>query len=215
MNLSLNEVEATARKAARGAGYDWGLAEETGRAARWLCRQGIDGCTVLTAWLSRIDGHDLATFRPQSLAGSWRAHGELLCPIAAGAAFSDCAGLLPGGKLRARAVGAQLLLLPFAAAAARRLECPIRLEAVDLQAVLSSGGDLVLDRDWRDLVAAAPMDISLTLGGTGKTGPGEGARARTPEDRWQELNRFAARTYAPASEESRRLGAGSDMVDSE
>ena len=32
MNLSLNEVDAMAKKAARGAGYSWGLAEEAGKA---------------------------------------------------------------------------------------------------------------------------------------------------------------------------------------
>ena len=31
MNWSLNELDAMARKAARGAGYSWGLAEEAGR----------------------------------------------------------------------------------------------------------------------------------------------------------------------------------------
>ena len=40
MNLSLNEVEATAKKATRGAGYPWGLAEEAGKAVRWLCGAG-------------------------------------------------------------------------------------------------------------------------------------------------------------------------------
>ena len=32
MSLSLNEVESTAKKAARGAGYPWGLAEEAAKA---------------------------------------------------------------------------------------------------------------------------------------------------------------------------------------
>ncbi|WP_172978117.1 DUF3726 domain-containing protein [Roseovarius sp. THAF27] len=39
MTWSLNEIEALARKPTRGAGYPWGLAEETGRAARWTARQ--------------------------------------------------------------------------------------------------------------------------------------------------------------------------------
>ena len=36
MNVSMNEVESMAKTAARGAGYSWGLAEEAGKATRWL-----------------------------------------------------------------------------------------------------------------------------------------------------------------------------------
>ena len=35
MSHSLGEVEALARKAARGGGYSWGMAEEAGFAVRW------------------------------------------------------------------------------------------------------------------------------------------------------------------------------------
>ena len=31
MSFALNEIEATANKAARGAGLDWGIAEEAGK----------------------------------------------------------------------------------------------------------------------------------------------------------------------------------------
>jgi hypothetical protein len=42
IELSLNEVEGIAAKAARGAGLDWGLAEDVGRAARRLAAAGLD-----------------------------------------------------------------------------------------------------------------------------------------------------------------------------
>ena len=43
MSLSLNEVESLAKKAARGTGYPWGLAEEAAKASRWLAARGVDG----------------------------------------------------------------------------------------------------------------------------------------------------------------------------
>ncbi|MEL7259121.1 MAG: DUF3726 domain-containing protein, partial [Pseudomonadota bacterium] len=46
MSWSLNEVESLARKAARGAGYSWGLAEEAGKATRWTCAAGWPGGTA-------------------------------------------------------------------------------------------------------------------------------------------------------------------------
>jgi hypothetical protein len=46
---SLNEIEALAGKAARGAGYDWGLAEEAGQSVRWLEARDFRGADALMA----------------------------------------------------------------------------------------------------------------------------------------------------------------------
>ena len=40
MSYSLNEFQALARKAAGGSGVAWGIAEEAGMAARYLCEHG-------------------------------------------------------------------------------------------------------------------------------------------------------------------------------
>lgn len=47
VKLSLGEVEALCKKAARGAGLPWGLAEEAGFAARWLSAHGFDGAGLV------------------------------------------------------------------------------------------------------------------------------------------------------------------------
>ena len=54
--LSLNQIEQTTRKAARGAGLAWGLADETGRAVRWLHAHGLPGVAALADWLESIGG---------------------------------------------------------------------------------------------------------------------------------------------------------------
>ena len=51
LDLSLNEVEMIALKAARGAGMAWGMAEDAGRAARWLAGCGQDWAGSLLAVL--------------------------------------------------------------------------------------------------------------------------------------------------------------------
>jgi len=50
-NCSLSEIDALARKAARGAGYSWGIAEEVGKSARWLSAYGFKGPEVLSEHL--------------------------------------------------------------------------------------------------------------------------------------------------------------------
>ena len=68
MSFALIEVEATAKKAARGAGHSWGMAEEAARAARWLCAHGIDGVAGLARALARVDGSDPRQHAPARLA---------------------------------------------------------------------------------------------------------------------------------------------------
>ena len=58
MKVSLNQIEQTARKAARGAGLAWGLADEVGRAMRWLHTYGLNGAALLAAHLDGVEGDD-------------------------------------------------------------------------------------------------------------------------------------------------------------
>ena len=51
MTWSLNEIESLAKNATRGAGRDWGLAEEAGKATRWLCAAGWPGADLLAELL--------------------------------------------------------------------------------------------------------------------------------------------------------------------
>ena len=58
MQRSLNEIETTLVKAARGSGQPIGIAEDLARAGVWLCRLGCDGVSVVLASLeatSEID----------------------------------------------------------------------------------------------------------------------------------------------------------------
>ena len=55
MTWSLNEIETLSRKAARGAGLSWGLAEEAGKATRWLAAAGLPGPQVLAATPGRLN----------------------------------------------------------------------------------------------------------------------------------------------------------------
>ena len=111
MNPSYGEIFATAKKAARGAGYPWGLAEEAAYAARWLAGHGFDGVTPLARLLEQCAKGNPADWTPV-IAERWEAPGGTLCPIIAGAALSDRADRLNNGPLPLGTVAEPLLLLP-------------------------------------------------------------------------------------------------------
>lgn len=203
MNLSLGEVEATAKKAARGAGYPWGLAEDAATATRWLCAQGLDGCAALAALLSTTDGADLARHTPQPGAEPWRAPGGTLCPLIAGAALSDHAAALASAPRHLAQIAQPILLLPFAAQAARALAQPVRITWPDGHAT-TDGTQLHLTAEPGPTAA----HVTASCEGTGPPPRPACDRATPAPAAWDTLLALAHRTYAPATDESRRKGAG-------
>ena len=183
---SLAEIDAQGRKAARGAGYPWGLAEEAGRAVRWLEARGLPGCAALARLLAAQDGCDYDVLRPNALGGVWEADDGALCPLIVGVTLADhCFDVPPTlGKIRE-----PLLLLPYLAAC--RLTHP----------------GITAEAGVHDL-SSAPL------------APAYDDRRATPASReiepeiWSALDRFAHRTYVPATDAS-RAGAGAGTTDND
>ena len=211
MTLSLNEVEALAKKASRGAGYPWGIAEETGKAVRWLCAADIDGCAALADYLTSCEGDDISARMPVQ-GKTWTPKGDRLCPLLAGAALSDLADTLTGQDLRLEDVAYPLLLAPFAGLSALYLKEPVFLEwngtcfATDGKAVILQGK-----------TGASMATVTARLGSGLDRAHRQPAcsRASPSEDTLAALNRLAHRTYAPATEASRLSGAGAGLSDND
>ncbi|UWQ93775.1 DUF3726 domain-containing protein (plasmid) [Rhodobacteraceae bacterium M382] len=209
MSFALNEVEATAKKATRGAAYTWGLAEEASKATRWLCAQGMDGCAALAGLLRKTDrATDMA---PVSLDGNWHGASGRLCALIAGASLSDCAYRLPQGEIHMENVIAPQLLIPFAAAAARQLGQPVTIGWGDVE-IATDGSRL----DVADMPTTAIAEIvTVRLGGQIGQPVAQHSRATPDVNDWTYLNELAGRTYAPATEESRLKGAGAGLSDND
>ncbi|PHP28212.1 DUF3726 domain-containing protein [Limimaricola cinnabarinus] len=210
MICSLNEIEALSRKAARGAGMSWGLAEEAGKAVRWLSDNGFAGPWLLAELLRRNDGTPYADLVPRPSDGIWRARSGPLCPIIAGALICDRADeLKAGAALRLQEVAVPLLLAPFAAAASRSAGVALALEWQGVS-LLFGGGAPKLDGAAGATATAGPVTLSTREGQAPAGGPAAPDRHVTAET-FQILESFAFRTYAPATEASRAgAGAGSE-----
>ncbi|UWP93452.1 DUF3726 domain-containing protein [Aliiroseovarius crassostreae] len=209
MSYSLNEMEATTKRATRGAGYPWGLAEDAAKAARWLCAQGLDGSAEMAQVLERRFAEHPAKHRPQSHEGVWRAEGDL-CPISAGALLSDCAQNLKAAPIEMRHVVVPSVLLPFAASAAKRLSGSVRVTFDDVVA-MTDGTHLELQGELPGLVQRVVVSQCAETVKPNRLL----TRSHPSAQSWDVLNRFAHKTYAPATEESRALGAGAGLSDND
>ncbi|MCH2250192.1 MAG: DUF3726 domain-containing protein [Cognatishimia sp.] len=184
MSFSLNEIDAQAKKAARGAGYSWGLAEEAGKATVWLCARGVDGVAELAALLED------APAGPN-------------CALTQGTRLSDRALLARPGKRVLHRISRPLFLLPFLGLIAERIQTGISMSwdggsaKTDGQSLALTGNPPNSTHDLTITDHAAPIKAQTKL-----------TRATPDDHAWATLASFAHRTYAPATEESRRLGAG-------
>lgn len=211
MTYSLNEIEALAKKGARGGGYDWGVAEETGKAVRWLASHGLPGVELLTKHLS-MQANDGP---PQTLDGDWSSVTGTLCPLTAGIALNDCADRLSAGQGQMmRNVAHPLLVVPFAAWAAVHIRAPLTVTWGALRAT-TNGYDLLIEGDEHDLSAAHSAILSCSIAQDQVALIAPALRGSISDKAWTELNTFAQRTYAPATEASRLLGAGAGTSDND
>ncbi|MEX3010715.1 DUF3726 domain-containing protein [Hoeflea sp. TYP-13] len=201
---SLNEVYTMLRKAAIGAGCSHGIAEELGRAGVWLCTAGQNGVgAVLSATQAAnvrlnaptIDG-DGAVFH----------HG---CAATAGPAAMDL--LLSKTDIRrVRIEDVDVPLLVAGLAGIRAAESN-RAVLVEVDGAAKS----LAACDFERLKHATAITFVL---GTGQLSSGADtgvSAAEVDAAAWSDCEKLAARTYVPATEQSRVRGAGANITDND
>ena len=190
IDLSLNEVETLSAKAARGAGFSWGLAEDIGRAAR---RVAVEDENWGPALLSLFENAQAFAPPDPARAARWRrggadiSDGRPLCPIRTAALLLDHPPELDAMPLTIIDVGLPVWLDAMLRRSAMRVAHP--------PASLTLRADAVIE------------------GRAGIGQPVAGRRGAIDEDALAALNSFAARTYVPESERSRVRGAGGRVDD--
>ncbi|HRD75342.1 MAG TPA: DUF3726 domain-containing protein [Hyphomicrobiaceae bacterium] len=200
MRVSFNEIEGTVLKAARGAGYPWGLAEEASRAARFLAASGLPWLETAAAAFSeaavRAIGGD-----------NWQ-----LNPIAAAAWYADFGGAKGGAFSGARMLAPVWFAGVLAVGTGRIGEA---------MAISWIGHDrpakLVI---WRGALVSAEGALAATEATTFEcrvVGPAVAAvtDCHVDERRWAALQALEKNTYVPASDHSRIAGAGAGLVDND
>ena len=216
MTFSLNEIEAMGKRAARGAGLPWGLAEEAGKAARWLTARGLPGPEQLAEILTRNDGKSYDELAPVSAAGVWHAPSGRLCPLAAGAALCDrAAEIAAGQEIEFGPTAQPLLLAPYAAGAAKLTGAAVNLSWAGAVMVFTPDG-VSIDGERAALTARSADSVRCRRAENVEVASPSGAAGRIVDaETWSRLNAFAQRTFAPATEASRLVGAGAGLVDND
>ncbi|MEM7376635.1 MAG: DUF3726 domain-containing protein [Pseudomonadota bacterium] len=184
MKVSLGEVESTMRKAARGAGWPWGFADELAASARALEASNLPGVALGTALLQL---------------------GDLThCPVRTAARLGDVKVIPTDATL----MHCLLLSLPLLGSALGTPSRVLRATWSTGCATVDAGGAVQCK------LPASEQPIELTAVRFESTSTHKGATVRhdghgiaVSETNWQALEQFAIGSYVPASEQS-RMGAG-------
>lgn len=213
--LTLAEIESYLRKAARASGLDWGIAEEAGKAARWLAAFSLPGPELLLLHLQNLADSDYREFTPDCSLDPWQAPGGLLCPIITGAALADrSAQMLDGQAFRLGNTAYPLLLAATLGQAARYHQTAFSTCWAGVRMNCFGHGIQILGRR-EDLTLAAADDVCCCRDDSAEVEIEASTLAyEIDEDVFKRIDALAFKTYAPATAAS-RAGAGAGLTDND
>jgi len=208
IELSLSEISSLSTKAARGAGYSWGMAQEAGFAAKWLSQHGVNGAQCVARLLDQLGGKPLHEHVPQFSDDAISCPPDGTCSLALGCLISDLPHLITGrDPVPFPMVIQPALLLPYLAHLGEgATEFALSMNGVEIRADGSSFDQALFDN------GIPPMsDIAINGVPAGRRKPVEmppQVRPGISQSVLDKLERFARLTYVPESKLSRERGAG-------
>ena len=224
---SIGEISAMVRKAYRGSGMPWGLAEEAGWAAGWMAMHRLPGVESFAGMLTALDKLPVDKRLPQNVpvnpsqdSGTpgtiffAASPSSVLCPVAAGVTIGDFfAGDTNWSTLTVGPVSYPVILLPFVDRLAIACRRRITVQWGDLT-VITNGDGVRLDGDPSGLGVAQADQVTLLMQDiAGEPRRGVSRRGHGHPAAFKVLQKLAHRTYVPATELSRAAGAGAGRID--
>jgi hypothetical protein len=202
MKVSFNELKSMSKGAARGSGLSWGQAEEVSFATVWLLKNGFDVSNDLISLLES----DII-YPPDNIDEDiWQNKGGDLDPIKSGVALLD---LDTNKTIVLRNVFLPHFLIPFVA----QLSQSMLIEASNFSAVLIDGRVKTNIKDWPS--RSEEVKLSATSDKIESKYSQVPKRCQVADQVWNRLEELTYLTYAPATEESRVLGAGAGLSDND
>jgi len=239
--VSLNEIQATAAKAARGCELPVGLAADVGFATRWLCERELPGVSTLLSALDESapigvnvadadadagDGRRVLTVTDD--AGDIPVPALLVAPSLVELATDSASS---PQSIEADAIARPLLLVPFVARRGSGTVTARWTTAAGSVLIEPSGVGVQVRAQGRSALAAAVgRQLTVEVEGSDIGRPPvaissadlEAASQRSiangilvDDVEWERLGRLAWRTYVPVSDQSRLQGAGAGLTDND
>jgi len=201
---SLSEIDTTSKRAAKAAGFSWGIAEEIGKSIRNLELFGLPGIINLNLYLKKVKKK-----HPEKLNKidkENKPQNEELCPIYSGVAFLDqCKQLENLVSIKFYNVNYPLLILPFISRVSEILGKKILVQ-FNNTSFLTNFNKSILSKNTDKTVSSFANEISIEFL--------ENKNSFSDQD-WNELYKLSEETFVEESDSLKKSGAGAGLTDND
>ena len=205
---SFSEIDTTAKRASKAAGFSWGMAEEIGKSIRSLELFGLPGIINLNNYLKKIKQKHpkkIEKIEKENKTSDSDSDKEL-CPIYSGVAFLDrCLELEKLKSIKFYNVSYPLLMLPFISRASEIMSKKILVQYDNTSFLLNFDKSIFsknIDKQAQSLANVVSIEFI------------ENKNSFSEQD-WKELYKLSEETFVDESDSSKAKAAGAGLTDND
>tara|TARA_B100000795_G_scaffold259622_1_gene234751 strand:+ start:26 stop:637 length:612 start_codon:yes stop_codon:yes gene_type:complete len=201
---SLSEIDTVSKRATRGAGFDWGIAEEVGKNIRMLEMLGIAGIKNLNHYYKiKVKKN----FEKINLIDKENKSNKLeYCPIIAGVSFLDQVRSLESlSEIKFENIAFPILFLPFVSRASEIVGRKILLK-VDNRTFLLNYNTSIYSNSLNEGVTTIGNKVVVKFLEN---------QDSFEENEWKELYTLSEKTFVEENESLKQGAAGAGLTDND
>ena len=201
---TLSEIDTTSKRAAKGAGFSWGIAEEVGKNMRLLELFGLPGIKNLNQFLK--DYKEKQFQKVTLISDTNNTNKYPFCPIILGTNFIDQVNLLDKKtNIQISNVAFPLLFLPFVSRASEMIGKRIFLKIEEKEFLLNLNQSIYSNYLKNEILKVCnTINISFI----------ENSNSFN-ENEWKELYKLSEDTFVEETESLKISGAGAGLTDND
>ena len=201
---TLSEIDTTSKRAARGAGFSWGIAEEVGKNMRLLELFGLSGVKNLNKFLKdykKKQYHKITLISEENKENKYP-----FCPIILGTNFIDQVNLLDKKiNIQISKVAFPILFLPFVSRASEIIGKRIFLKIEEKEFLLNLNQSIYSNYLKNEILEACDtINISFIVNNNSFN-----------ENEWKELYKLSEDTFVEETESLKIGAAGAGLTDND
>ena len=201
---SFSEIDTTAKRASKAAGFSWGIAEEIGKSIRSLELFGLPGIINLNNYLKKIKQKHPKKI--EKIEKENKIADKELCPIYSGVAFLDrCLELEKLKSIKFYKVSYTLLMMPFISRASEIMSKKILVQYDNTSFLLNFDKSIFsnnIDKQAQPLANVISIEFI------------ENKNSFSEQD-WKELYKLSEETFVDESDSSKAKAAGAGLTDND
>ena len=202
---SFSEIDTTAKRASKAAGFSWGVAEEVGKIMRNLEMFGLPGVKNLNLYFKKIKKNPLE--KPKKIEKKNKPIFKEFCPIYCGTLFLDNCKKLENLKLiKFSNVSYPLLFLPFLSRASNIVGKKISVKYEKNNFLLNFDRTIFSNNINNDKIVSKAKEISIEFLKNNNS---------FSLKEWKKLYKLSEETFVEETDSSKKKGAGAGLTDND